>query len=83
MAAYQDGSTLRHIVNQEFDKTYKPGATPPYSGIYRCQGCGVEIVAEQERTFPPTRACEEHHPESKLGHVLWRLSVFADHTGAI
>lgn len=83
MATYQDGSTLHHLVNQEFDKTHKPGTTPPYSGIYRGEGCGVEIVAEHGRTFPPTRACKDHHPKGKVGHVLWKLSVFADHNGAI
>jgi len=33
-------------ISQEFDKEYRPGETPIHTGIYRCRGCGSEIVAE-------------------------------------
>jgi hypothetical protein len=56
MATYKDKSILIYVDSAAFDKLHNPGAVPPHSGIYRCQGCGVEIVAEQSRTFPPTKA---------------------------
>ncbi|SRR6266567_962852 len=55
-----------------------PGQTPPNSGIYRCMGCGREIVAEKDRSFPPQN--HHQHKSPAQGHVRWRLIVFADHT---
>ena len=79
MAYYKDLSTLLHTCSSEFDVTHAPGAIPPHSGIYRCQGCGVEIVAEQRRSFPPTQVCSQHHSPGKTGHVLWKMIVYARH----
>jgi hypothetical protein len=30
--------------HQNFDQLYSPGGTVPWSGIYRCTGCGREVV---------------------------------------
>jgi hypothetical protein len=49
---------------------------PPHSGIYKCTGCGHEIVAEQDRQFPPQN--HHQHPVSQ-GKIRWKLIVFADH----
>jgi len=58
----------------EFDKEYGPGEAPHYPGIYRCRGCGCEIVAEASRPFPL-----ENHPTHSpaQGTVRWRLAVAA------
>lgn len=82
VASYKDGSKLFQSTSTEFDSFHKPGETPPHSGIYRCQGCGVEIVAEEARSFPPTRACTQHHPSGIAGDVRWKLLVYADHAGS-
>jgi hypothetical protein len=59
-----------------YDQLHSPGTTPPHSGIYRCQGCGREIVAEQSRQFPP----QNHHQHtSAQGVIAWRLIAAADH----
>lgn len=80
MALYQD-NYVEQTTNAAFDKLYKPGETPPHSGIYRCQGCGVEVVAEEARSFPPTSACQNHHPNGHVGQVRWKLLVYAQHKG--
>ena len=71
MASYKYPFYVTQINSDAFDQLYKPGDTPPHSGIYRCQQCNVEIVAEQSRSFPPTHACQ--------GTTRWRLAVYAVH----
>jgi DNA-directed RNA polymerase subunit RPC12/RpoP len=48
----------------------------PHSGIYRCMGCGREVVAEESRKLPP----QNHHEHSSAqGKIRWRMIVYADH----
>jgi len=63
-------------ISPEFDKEYRPEETPIYSGIFRCRGCGCEIVAEANKPFPP-----EKHPRHSpaQGEIRWRLAVAAQH----
>ena len=78
MAIYKYSSFIEKYQGEEksFDLVYKPGVTPPHSGVYRCQGCGREIVAEESRKFPP----QNHHEHSTdQGEIRWRLTVYADH----
>ena len=76
MALYKNGNYLTQSNDAAFDVDHKPGETPPHSGIYRCIGCGREIVAEQERSFPP----QNHHTHTQSqGAILWRMIVYADH----
>lgn len=76
MAIYKDKNFLSQSDEKVFDEEHKPGQTPPLSGIYRCMGCGREIVAEEARQFPP----QNHHTHtSAQGAIRWRLIVFADH----
>jgi hypothetical protein len=58
----------------EFDKEYRPGETPDHPGIYRCRGCGCEIVAEAGKPLPL-----ENHPRHSpaQGPIRWRLAVAA------
>jgi hypothetical protein len=76
MATYRYAQYLQQFDHQAFDTTHSPGSVPPFSGIYRCMGCGREVVAEQSRQLPP----QNHHQHStSQGHIRWRLIVYADH----
>lgn len=76
MALYKDGNLLQSSSDAAFDKIFKPGTTPDHSGIYRCLGCGREVVAEQSRTMPP----QNHHQHTtSQGEVRWKMAVYADH----
>lgn len=81
MATYQQAQYVtKQVNNAEFDKIYEPGQIPPHSGIYKCQGCGHEIVAEQERSFP-TQNHRQHTPAQ--GKIRWRLLVYAQHQATL
>jgi len=76
MALYKDIAYLAKSEDATFDAIHKPGQTPPHSGIYRCMGCGREVVAEQGRQLPP----QNHHQHTtQQGEVRWKMIVFADH----
>jgi hypothetical protein len=75
MAAYQDTKCLTQITHATFDMTFKPGATPHHSGIYRCIGCEREVVAEELRKMPPQ---DHHHHSPSQGAILWKLIVYAE-----
>ncbi|MET3611021.1 protein L [Mucilaginibacter rubeus] len=76
MALYNDSKFLAHNTDKAFTVEHNPGAKPPHSGIYRCMGCGKEIVAEESRQFPP----QNHHEHSPAqGKIRWRMIVYADH----
>ena len=53
MTLFQHGSDMEVSVSPQFDREYKPGEAPSHSGIYRCRGCGCEILAEPLTPFPP------------------------------
>ena len=65
--------------NECFEAIHNPGEITPRSGVYRCQSCAVEIVSEQHKPFPPTRACREHNPNANGGSITWRMVVYAQH----
>jgi len=76
MALYKNGNFLTQSQDLVFDTDHPPGSTTPHSGIYRCMGCGREIVSETEKPMPP----QNHHQHSQgQGAIRWRLIVFADH----
>lgn len=79
MAIYKYNNDVSQSTHDAFDIVYKPGEMTPYSGVYRCQSCAVEIVSEQARTFPPTRACRDHNPKAVGGTITWRMVVYAQH----
>lgn len=76
MALYKNSSYLTKSSDVAFDPVHKPGDKPPHSGIYKCMGCGHEIVAEEERSFP-TQNHRQH--TTQQGQIRWRLIVYADH----
>jgi hypothetical protein len=76
MAIYKYVHFLQHSDEAIYDNIYNPGAVTPVSGIYRCEGCGREVVSEEGRPLPP----QNHHQHTAAqGSIRWRLVVFADH----
>ena len=75
MALYKYSEYLTTSKDDAFDKELDPGSVPPHSGIYRCTGCGREVVAEEARTLPP----QNHHQHPNHSPVKWKMVVYADH----
>lgn len=76
MAAYKYATYLTKNEHAEFDKEHSPGYRVPFSGIYRCMGCGREIASNEGDPFPP----QNHHQHStNQGSVRWKMIVYADH----
>ena len=76
MAWYKYDQFLNKSTGEAYDKLFGPGEKPEHSGIYRCDGCHHEVVAEQSRTLPP----QNHHQHTQAqGAIRWRLIVYADH----
>lgn len=72
MALYKYSQILRQFDNAEFDKTYEPGERTAWSGIYRCEGCGKEVVHTHLHPLPP----QNHHQHTYAqGRIRWRLIV--------
>jgi len=75
MAWYKYDQYVQKSTSDAYDSIHTPGTTVPHSGIYRCQGCGREIAANQGDPFPPQN---NHQHTSMQGNVRWRLAVWAD-----
>src|ERR1700683_2979625 len=60
MALYKYGNYLTSSTDAAFDAEYKPGDIRPHHGIYRCTGCGHEVVSEAGNKLPP----QNHHTHS-------------------
>jgi hypothetical protein len=72
MAKYKDDKYLTRAYGSEFDQIHEPGATAPYSGIYRCEGCGHEETSIASNRLPP----QNHHQHTTYqGRIRWRLVV--------
>lgn len=72
MALYKNGSYLQQSTHAAFDTFTGPGQSTPYSGIYRCEGCGHEIAANQGNPMPP----QNHHQHTPAqGTIRWRMIV--------
>jgi hypothetical protein len=77
MALYNDIKYLvRSSDSTAFDALQNPGALTTHSGIYRCEGCGHEVVSEGGKPLPPQN--HHQHPTSQ-GAIRWRMIVYADH----
>lgn len=76
MALYKDGNYLTKSDDKAFDILTGPGEETPYSGIYRCEGCGHEIGAIHGKVMPP----QNHHQHtSGQGTIRWKMIVYAQH----
>ena len=76
MALYKYAHYLQKSEEAAYDKEYGPGATGPYSGIYRCMGCHREAACNEGNPLPP----QNHHQHTQAqGSIRWKLIVYADH----
>ncbi|UFS71936.1 hypothetical protein LPW11_07020 [Geomonas sp. RF6] len=72
MVFFKYRNLIHQLDHQAFDRLLQPGDTTLYSGIYRCEVCGYEIVSTKGDSMPP-----EHHHKHTLaqGPISWRLIV--------
>jgi hypothetical protein len=76
MAIYKSTNYLTLSEDVLFDAAHKPGAETIHSGIYRCTGCGREVVSEGGKPLPP----QNHHAHSTdQGAIRWQMIIYADH----
>ncbi len=74
MALFKNTYYVWHVQGEAFDHVYAPGELAPYSGIYRCEGCGCEHVLVEQQPLP----LNEHHTHIPVqGGVAWQLVVAA------
>jgi hypothetical protein len=72
MALYKYPDYLQVSDHQAFDLWHNPGVPTPYSGIYRCEGCGKEAASIYGAPLPP----QDHHQHTiAQGAIRWRLIV--------
>lgn len=72
MSVYKFERFLKHSNDAAFDKPLAAGVPTPRSGIYRCDGCGLEITSIQPSPLPGA-SHHEHTAQQKL--VRWKLIV--------
>lgn len=72
MAACKYPQFLSQTLDRDFDAILPANSMTPYSGIYRCEGCGTEIVSAIGEALP-TASHHRHSPQQ--GMVRWRLIV--------
>jgi hypothetical protein len=76
MAYYKYSSYLNAADGDAFDLLHEAGAVTPYSGIYRCEGCGREADSTYGHPLPP----QNHHQHTPAqGRIRWRVIVMATH----
>ena len=72
MAVYKHAHYLIQDNSAAFDQIHPAGTATPYSGIYRCEGCGRNDVSTEGHPLPP----QNHHQHSpQQGAIRWRLVV--------
>jgi hypothetical protein len=72
MARYKYSHYLSNLADPRFDPAHPPGTAAPHTGIYKCQGCGHEVVSVAGDPLPPST----HHQHSLVqGGIAWRLIV--------
>jgi hypothetical protein len=72
MAFYKYPQLFQQVDHAEFDRIYGPSMLAPWSGLYRCEGCGREVSSTRPHPLPP----QNHHQHSVAqGPIRWRLIV--------
>ena len=72
MAEYKYGKLLTYANKAAYDQLFRPSATTPYSGIYRCAQCGHEVTSVSGYPLPP----QNHHQHTPgQGAIAWQLLV--------
>jgi hypothetical protein len=72
MAHYKHDNYLLHRRDPIFDHLLEPGTPAPHAGIYRCEICGHEVVAEKKHPLPSVN--HHKHPAPHFD-IHWRLTV--------
>lgn len=76
MAIYKYDKYISKGTDAAFDDEHAPHDPAPYSGIYRCMGCGREVTSEEGNSLPP----QNHHTHTTAqGKIRWKLVVYANH----
>jgi hypothetical protein len=75
MPLFSNSTFFSQISSQAFNDVHNPGAPTPYSGIYRCPGCGREVTSIYGHALPPQN--HHQHQQYSQGNVRWQL-VAAD-----
>lgn len=71
-ALYKYPQFLAVSDHQAFDQITESGVQTPYSGIYRCEGCGRCVTSVGGYPLPP----QNHHQHTaQQGRIRWRLIV--------
>ena len=78
MAKYKYSTHLSPSTDDEFDKLFNPGDRVGWSGIYRCVGCGHEVVHTNDNPLP--RQNHHQHKPKQGKQIQWQLLV-ADYSG--
>lgn len=73
MAMYKNPELLKHNQSNVFDILHGARASTPFSGIYRCDGCGYETVSTENHPLPFLH--HRLHPQNTP--IQWRLVVVA------
>lgn len=72
MAIYKYPQFLQQSQHEAFDQVLHPGTATPFSGIYRCEGCGKNEASTHGHPLPP----QNHHQHNQSqGTIRWRLVV--------
>jgi len=72
MALYKYSHYLTNFSDPKFDPAHQPVAITSHTGIYKCQGCGAEVISHAGDPLPP----QSHHQHSlSQGGIAWRLIV--------
>ena len=72
MAIYKYDKYLKQSSHQAYDEIHQPGQSAPHSGIYRCEGCGLNDACNRGQPLPP----QNHHQHTvQQGKIRWRLIV--------
>lgn len=71
MAVYKYNRYLEQSQHQAFDKLWKPGEQPNYSGIFRCEACGANVACNAGNPLPPQNHAQHHSGAD----IRWRLIV--------
>lgn len=76
MPYFNDAKYLSHERAETYNSLFAPGTEAPYSGVYRCEGCGASAVSTKDHPLPPQN---HHQHHATQGDIRWRLVVRTTH----
>jgi hypothetical protein len=75
MVLYKYSQFLQQTNHAAFDSIHEAGTVTPFSGIYRCEGCGKCVTSVRDYPLPP----QNHHQHTyQQGRIRWRLAASHD-----